>query len=577
MKKAKHEREKFKIIEVYSVLVFIATLFMCIGYAEISGIALDISGTIETIAQKGVFISKISKASEIETESKVNYFIGTMFESKTVLGDTETSTETYEVTFYNNSKTEYVFIGALTDTTDGTLYDNENIEYTINGIEQYKTTIAPAQTLQFTITFKYKDGLNRTNKVLNSKINFRFKEMPKLVLSNDGQNYTLNDIYPDYTPKRYEFTVSNYIGEEINNIPISYSFDFTIDKPLSAKIYDENNNEITTNMSFEVNEQIKKDNKYILEIRWDDSNQEEGVEYDDSKYEDKQFSCQVKITAKTDDEKYLDFSIEKQFNVNINTGDYKDSYIISYVDITNFNYPTEIAPGEDLEITFIKEIPPDIEVTGAENYTYNKPTLVINNATTDIQIINKTGELIAYEYTDNYVFTGNNYINTETAIFSEANVRRNFVLSFDIVADDLTQSGYSTIIGALNEAGKPNYPGFLFRVGETKRITEFEFTANSTKGKAYFAQRETTSRVEIARIDDILYLRLNDGEYTQIQDYSAFTNYFDVPLTIGAGINSSGNPFRYYKGTLANIEFKFLNESASQKIPISTEANEDEN
>ena len=93
MKKAKHEREKFKIIEVYSVLVFIATLFMCIGYAEISGIALDISGTIETIAQKGVFISKISKASEIETESKVNYFIGTMFESKTVLGDTETSTE----------------------------------------------------------------------------------------------------------------------------------------------------------------------------------------------------------------------------------------------------------------------------------------------------------------------------------------------------------------------------------------------------------------------------------------------------------------------------------------------------
>ena len=104
---------------------------------------------------------------------------------------------TYEVTLYNNSGKEYIFIGTLTDQTDSTLYDNENIEFSVTGIEEYNTTIAHTQSLKFTITFKYKDGTKITNNTLNSKLNFRFKENPKLVLSNEGQIFELNDIYPD--------------------------------------------------------------------------------------------------------------------------------------------------------------------------------------------------------------------------------------------------------------------------------------------------------------------------------------------------------------------------------------------
>ena len=562
MKEGKHAKKFFKIIEAYSVLIFIVTLFMSIGYAKISGTIINITGTVEANAQEGVFIANITKNSGETTESKINYYIGTMFESEIVLSDIENGSETYEITFYNNSECEYVYLGTLTDIEDGKLYDNENIEFIVSGIEQYKTIISPAQSLKCTITFKYKDGTNRENNILNSKINFRFKEMPKLALSNEGQIYTLNDMYPDHEPQRYEFTVSNYKEEVINNIPIDYLFDIKIDKPLNAKIYDENDNEVTSSISFEGNEKIE--HRYTLEIVWDDSNEEENVKYDASKYEEKQFLCQVKLIAQTDDEKYLNFFIEKEFNININSSDYKESYIISYIDITNFNYPTEIAQGEDFEIIFIKEIPPIIEVTGAESYIYNKPKLIINNATTDIKIKNPTGELIAYEYAMDYVFTGNNYINTETALFSEANAKRNFRISFEIIADDLTQTGYNTLVAALNEAGKPDYPGFLFRVGESKRLTEFEFTANniSGKGKVYFSEREITTKVEILRIDNILYLRLNDGEYIEMQDYTEFSNYFDVPLTIGAGLNSGGVPFRYFKGTLSNIEFKFLTESA---------------
>ena len=571
MKEGKHARKKFKIIEVYSVLIFIAALFMCIGYAQISGTLLNITGTAETDAQKGVFITKITNISEAQTNSEINYFIQTMFESKTILENINTSTQTYEITLYNNSNKQHVFIGALTDTTDGVLYDNENIEFDITGIEQYITTIEPNQSLKFTITFKYKKDADLSKNILNSKINFRFKEMPKLVLSNDGQRYILNDIYPDYTPQQYEFSVLNYIGDEINSIPLNYSFDIKIDKPLSAKIYDENNNEVTNNINFDGDEQEKQEHKYTLKITWDNSN-EEDLEYDSSKYENMQFSCQVTLTAQTDDEKYLGFLMEKQFDIVINSGDYKNSYTISYIDITNFDYPTESAQGEDIEITFVKEIPVDVQVTGVESYTYNKPTLIINNVTSDVEIINTTGELIAYEYNDDYVFNGNNYINTETALFSEANATRNFRMIFEIKADDLTQAGYSTIMAAMNEAGKPTYPGFLFRVGEkNKHDTEFEVTVNSTAGKkAYFSLRETTTKVEFARISNIVYLRINDGEYMKMQDFTNFTEYFDVPVTFGAGINSSGSPFRYFKGTLSNIGLKFLSESAALDLMATT-------
>jgi hypothetical protein len=204
--------------------------------------------------------------------------------------------------------------------------------------------------------------------------------------------------------------------------------------------------------------------------------------------------------------------------------------------------------------------------------------LIINNVTSDVEIINTTGELIAYEYNDDYVFSGNNYINTETALFSETNATRNFRMTFEIKGNDLTQAGYSTIMAAMNEAGKPTYPGFLFRVGEkNKHDTEFEVTVNSTAGKkAYFSLRETTTKVEFARISNIVYLRINDGEYMKMQDFTNFTEYFDVPVTFGAGINSSGSPFRYFKGTLSNIGLKFLSESAALELMATTKGIEEQ-
>lgn len=574
MKEGKHAVKKFKIIEVYSVLMFIATLFMCIGYAQMSGVKLNITGNVETLVQKGVFITQITNTSQIQTASEINYFIHTMFDSKIILENNETSLQTYEITLHNNSNKDYVFIGALTDTADGTFYDNNNIEFYVNGLEQYVTTIVPNQTLKFNITFKYKTDADLSQNILNSKINFRFKEKPIIELSNEDQIYTLNNIYPDYPPQQYEFWVRNYIEEESNFVPLTYSFDIKIDKPLKAKIYDENNEEVTYITNLTGDGKTKEEKKYILKIIWDDSNEEENIKYDSSQYEYKQFSCEIILTAKVDVEsedakKYLDYLIEKQFKVNINTENYKDSYNIEYVDITNYNYQNEIAIGEDLEITFIKEIPPEVVVTGAESYTYNKPTLVIRNANDDIVITNPSGELIGFEHLGDYEFNGNNYQDTGLPVFNVDNIARNFVISFEIKEN---KSGkYATLVSCMSEAGSP-YPGFVYRVGGDNHLEEYELTSNSLngKGKAYYTDIATTKKVEIVRINKKLYVRINDGSYILMHDYTNFTDCFDVNVTLGAGLDKSGKAFRYFKGILSNIEFKFLNESASEQIVIPT-------
>lgn len=355
--------------------------------------------------------------------------------------------------------------------------------------------------------------------------------MPKIELSNEGQTYNLNDIYPDYPSQTYQFTVKNYIGDDINNVPLKYHFDVDIDKPLTAKIYDENNNEVTGNISFDENLQTKAEHEYTLKIIWDDSNEDGTLKYDSSKYELRDFSCNVKFIATVDDEKYLDFSINKEFDVNITSGDYKDSYEVLYINIPNYDYPIEVAQGEGLEIT------------------------------------NTTGELIAFEHAGEYVFAGNNYIDTQAAVFSEENVDRNFIVSFEIVADDQDQAAYNTLISAMDESGSP-FPGFVFRIGDSSRLTKFQLTANSAKGKGnvFYSERTETYKVDIVRIDGVIYVKTNDGNYQLLLDYDGFVDHFEGHLTIGAALNSSNKPFRYFRGILANIKVAFLDNSASQDI-----------
>ncbi len=362
-----------KLFKILSLLLVIATLFMSVGYASINSITTTVSGDLIVAAQDGVFISNVNYTlteTEGTTSQKINYYVATFFDSEITLDKNTESSITYEITVYNNSDKDYIFIGVVFDPN---LYSNPNIEYSLNGITEYNTVLTSKDSITFTITFKY-SGTDISNNTLKSKINFKFEKLPVLKLSNEEENLTLENIYPDYEPQEFQFNVSNYNDEEINTVPMTYTFKTTIDSPLTAKIYDSTGTEVTDSISIGGNGTDKIDNLYTLKIFWDNSNPTENIEYNSADYADKEFTCKVELVATPTSEEYLDYTITKQFGVDITTSplnfnvDTESSigmekeYATLPISITNYNSNNEY---NNYDINY------EISITGNDKFTYS--------------------------------------------------------------------------------------------------------------------------------------------------------------------------------------------------------------
>jgi len=164
-----------------------------------------------------------------------------------------------------------------------------------------------------------------------------------------------------------------------------------------------------------------------------------------------------------------------------------------------------------------------------------------------------------YKYDGDYYFDGTNYINTETKLFDSENYKRDFEISFNIVS----YNGGSTeqlwsFMSTMNEWGSP-YPWMVFRKKDNDSW-QLEMTTNWwvwTKIRYYSSS--TTKKVKISRRNSKIYMQINDGTDTEIYDYTSFNSFFNVPVTIGASLNSRWNPWRYIKWTLSGIELKLIN------------------
>ena len=235
MRKDTQKLIKSKEMKWYGLFIAILILALGIAYAQVLNESLTVSGDSEGKAQDGVFITDVEYYADSgadKTNCNVDYFTGTTLKSKVTLGSSASSTYTYKVTMHNNSDREYVFIGAISNKTETSQYSNTNIDYSVDtvdnliGLEEYVTTIAPGEYITFPVTFNY-TGSNVSNSVLNSYINFRFREKTILELSNDGETYTLENISVGHV-EEYEFTVSNYNKDYTNGVPMTYSFEATL-------------------------------------------------------------------------------------------------------------------------------------------------------------------------------------------------------------------------------------------------------------------------------------------------------------------------------------------------------------
>ena len=160
--------------------------------------------------------------------------------------------------------------------------------------------------------------------------------------------------------------------------------------------------------------------------------------------------------------------------------------------------------------------------------------------------------------------TVGNIIDTGIALYSTENVNKNFRIKFRIDSFDssypnttIVNNQAPTILSSMVETGSP-YSGFVYRVFNNNG-TKYNLKINDSHITSYngFYPLESGIAVEIVREDGIMYGKVNSSVYTPITYYPSIIDTFDVPLTIGGNINSSGAYDRLFKGALSDVSVEF--------------------
>ena len=201
----------------------------------------------------------------------------------------------------------------------------------------------------------------------------------------------------------------------------------------------------------------------------------------------------------------------------------------------------------------------DIPVTfGASIDENNEPFRYFKGKLSNIKIklLDKT-DITAYELVykaPTTTFNGTNYLNSQIYLFNEENLNKDFEIKFTVTSYDENQEKYAVLMNCLDEANE-EYPGVLFRHIGTEN--KFQVVANKIDEKNSLSLEQTDiETVKILRKQNKIYYSIKHEKFVEINDFIDFSVYFDVPVTFGAGIDENNEPFRYFKGTLSNIEIR---------------------
>lgn len=240
----------------------------------------------------------------------------------------------------------------------------------------------------------------------------------------------------------------------------------------------------------------------------------------------------IKI-LRLDDKLYYSFDDKKCLKINDFTGTASFNTPLTFgAALNGKNQPFRYFKGvlSDMTIKFL-----DDDVTVDDYNLFKKPLKTL------------------FERKGDVIFNGtSDYFNTGEGLFSEENVDKDFEISFkvkSVATDNVTQA---TLVNTKLEAGA--YPGFVYRINDKSK--SFEFTSKAGTGDGTIDKYESITSVKIYRINRKMYVCINEEIEKEVYSYEGFQSYFSVPLTIGASLDKDGKPFRYFKGTLADIVFK---------------------
>ena len=211
------------------------------------------------------------------------------------------------------------------------------------------------------------------------------------------------------------------------------------------------------------------------------------------------------------------------------------------------NQVTTIASNES--VTLLNPTKSDYNFGGWYNNSSfeGNPITVLSNVTSDITLYAQWTEYDYFIRRAEFDGTVGNVIDTGIALYSAENVNKNFRIKFTIDSFDssypnvtINKNQAPTILSSMLETGAP-YPGFVYRL------------LNSNN----YYPLVSGIDVEIVRENGIMYTKVNDTVYTKVLTYKDNIDTFDIPLTIGGNINSSGNYDRTFKGVLSNVSVEF--------------------
>lgn len=276
-----------------------------------------------------------------------------------------------------------------------------------------------------------------------------------------------------------------------------------------------------------------------------------------------------KVVLGSDPNSYITYQVTlsnlsdkpKKFTGVVIDSDFYDNSDITY-EITGLNVDDTVAAGatktfdltfkyDDQQSTPINKILNSvIKFDFSNTYDYGfDSSCVFNGQGNDI-----VGECAGGQHID--------YIDTGYKLFSPNNHMNDFEINFTIGEVDpsrFSRTGkFDTIFSCISETDP--YPGIVFRIQNDKWFFQAGngLSGNGNKVQITF-DKDAVQSFRVVRQNGIIYYSVNGGSLIQTVDVSNMSSYFTIPLTIGTGLNSSGNPWdiRYFVGTLSSFSLNF--------------------
>ena len=152
--------------------------------------------------------------------------------------------------------------------------------------------------------------------------------------------------------------------------------------------------------------------------------------------------------------------------------------------------------------------------------------------------------------------TGSNYIDSGITMFNQQNADKDFIVTFTVEQNNGYTGDRGNIFSDMKEGAEP-YPGVTFF---TTGNTSYTMNVNrqGSKQKKNNTGYVTGQSVVIKKSQGVVYYSYNGGNDVRINDFTTYTNYFDNHALFCAGIDASGNPYRYFKGVVSGMSVEIV-------------------